>query len=58
MENLQDPTNNVFVTNLLESAKRNRSERIVKKQHVTPELLVCLCEKYSESTDVLVVRDL
>ena len=58
MKNLQDPTNNAFVTNLLESAKRNRSKPIVKKQPVTPELLVCLCEKYSESTDVLVVRDL
>ena len=58
MENLQDPTNNAFVTTLLELAKRNRSKPIVKKQPVTPELLVCLCEKYSESTDVLVVRDL
>ena len=58
MKNLQDPTNNAFVTNLLESAKRNRYKQVVKKQPVTPELLVTLCDKYSESTDVLVVRDL
>ena len=58
MKNLQDPTNNAFVTNLFESAKRNRYKQVVKKQPVTPELLVTLCDKYSESTDILVVRDL
>ena len=58
MKNLQDPTNNSFVTNLLESSKRIRYKHVVKKQPVTPDILVSLCEKYSASTDVLIVRDL
>ena len=30
----------------------------MKKQPVNPELLLTLCEKYSECTDILIVRDL
>lgn len=58
LKNCTDPTNNAFVMNLLESAKRSQSKHIVKKQPFTSESLISLCMKYSDSSDVIVVRDL
>ena len=58
LKNLPDPTNNLFVKNLLEASKRTLSKRVIKKEPITSETLVALCAKYSESTDVIVIRDL
>ena len=45
LKNLNDPTNNDFITILLESAKRSRTKQTVKNQPITTDLLVSLCEK-------------
>ena len=53
---LQDPTDNSFVHNLAETAKRQPK---TKKDHVTTKSLIELCTKYKDSNDDLtVVRDL
>ena len=49
-----DPTNNNYVTNLLESAKRHNSSPVVKKYIVSREQMICLCDKYAFSEDILV----
>ncbi|XP_060563636.1 integrase/recombinase xerD homolog [Ruditapes philippinarum] len=58
LNNLQDPTENHFVKNLVESAKRTLSRHVNKKQPVTKDLLIELCSKYESTTDVLILRDL
>ena len=55
---VSDPTENHYVNSLLESGKRQNSIPITKKQIVTKEQLISLCEKYSSSQDILVLRDL
>ena len=55
---LEDPTNNAFVKNLLESAKRLRGRKIVKKDVLTSDMIIELCDKFLDSNDLLVVRDL
>lgn len=58
LRSLSDPTDNTFVTNLLESAKRLLSKPVSKKQPVTTDMLIELCSLYTDSSDVIVVRDL
>ena len=58
LRNLQDPTDNLFVKNLLESAKQTARKEVNRKSPVTSQMLIELCDKYIESTDILVVRDL
>ncbi|XP_063952499.1 uncharacterized protein LOC135153528 [Lytechinus pictus] len=53
-----DPTENYFVKNLMESAKRQSSKPIVKKDIVTSEQIIELCEKYKGSKAIVVWRDL
>lgn len=53
-----DPTNNAFVKNLHESAKRLRGRKSVKKDVVSVELLIELCDKHIGSTDLVTIRDL
>lgn len=53
-----DPTENGFVSNLLESAKRLRSRKVVKKDAVSSNMLKDLCLKYKDSEDLLQIRDL
>ncbi|MEW8548151.1 MAG: tyrosine-type recombinase/integrase [Candidatus Thiodiazotropha sp.] len=55
---LQDPTDNTFVSNLVEAAKRIAVRSVKKKQPVTVDMLKSLCAKYSSSSDLLVIRDL
>ena len=43
MNGLRDPTENGFVKNLNESAKRLRSVKIVKKDAISSEMLIELC---------------
>lgn len=53
-----DPTTNSFVQNLVESSKRTARRPVCKKEPVTSEILIKLCELFSNSNDLLVVRDL
>ena len=58
MNGLGDPTENGFVRNLHESAKRLRSTKTVKKDAVTSDMLIELCDMFSHNSDLLVLRDL
>lgn len=58
LKNLPDPTNNMFVNNLVEAAKRTLSKPVQKKDPITTDMLITLCTKYEDSRDILVVRDL
>lgn len=58
LKNLPDPTKNTFVSNLVEASKRFLSKPVCKKEPITSDVLVALCEKYSDSADLLVIRDL
>lgn len=55
---LNDPTDNNFFTNLFESAKRQNGVQVKKKDIVTSDHIVEVCEKYERSNDILVLRDL
>ena len=54
----QDPTQNGFVTNLLDSAKRHKSSNVVKKDAVDSDVIIKLCDLHGSSGDLLVLRDL
>ena len=55
---LNDRTDNIFVTNLIEASKRI-SKKIVKKQPVTLDMIKALCTRYATSNDlILEVRDM
>lgn len=53
-----DPTDNTFVKNLQSSAKRLNSKPVRKKDPVSTEMLIDLCNKYNDTDDLMVVRDL
>ena len=53
-----DPTDNCIVKNMLESAKRLNSKPVVKKDVLSSELLIQLCDMFVETEDVIVLRDL
>jgi integrase len=54
----KDPTDSQLVKSMLECAKRLNSKPIVKKDVVTSEQLVSLCDMFVGSTDVIALRDL
>lgn len=58
LRGLIDPTDNNYITNLLDSAKRKCSKPVVKKDIISTDNIVSLCDKYLVSTDILVLRDL
>ncbi|XP_053406417.1 integrase/recombinase xerD homolog [Mercenaria mercenaria] len=58
LKGLQDPTDNSFVKNLLENAKRNNCKPTSKKEPPSTQTLIDVCAEYSESSDILFVRDL
>lgn len=58
LRGLPDPTDNLFVRNLLETSKRTLSAPVSKKEPVSVEMLHQLCDMYKDSSDILVVRDL
>ena len=58
MNGLDDPTNNAFIRNLHESAKRTTSRKTVKKDVVTANMLIELCNIFVNNHDVIVIRDL
>ncbi|KAK3100380.1 hypothetical protein FSP39_019046 [Pinctada imbricata] len=47
-----DPTDNSFVKNLQESAKRRAKPKTCRKDPVTPEMLIKLCEMFKSSSDL------
>ena len=53
-----DVTDHVFVDNIVESAKRMAKPKTVKKDPVSTEDLISLCDKYLDCNDLVVVRDL
>ena len=58
LNGLSDPTENSFVKSLQDSAKRHACPKTRRKDPVSSEMLVNLCELYKESTDLLEIRDL
>ena len=44
-----DPTENGFVKNMLEAAKRLNSHPVKRKDVVTSDMLVSLCDQYTDS---------
>lgn len=53
-----DPTNNAFIKNLNESAKRTTGRRVVKKDAVSSDTIVKFCDSYVDNDDLLITRDL
>ena len=58
INNYTDPTNNTFVTSLQNSARRHACPTKQRKDPVTTDMLIELCNKHKDSSDLLVVRDL
>lgn len=58
MCNKNDPTNNSYIVSLQESAKRAVRPLKQKKDPVSIEMLLELCNMYLDNNDLLVVRDL
>lgn len=58
VQGFSDPTENAFVTNLLESSKRQPHKPKVKKEHIDSESIIELCIKYKDSDDIAILRDL
>ena len=58
LKNLPDPTDNLFVKNLLDTSKRVSHRPTVKKDPVSSSILIDLCDKYIGSNDILIIRDL
>ena len=55
---LADPRKNSFLSSLHEAARRKAPKGVNEKEPVAKYVLVELCEKYQESTDLLIVRNL
>ena len=53
-----DPTDNGFVTNLLEAAKRLKSKPVKRKDVISSEMLITLCDQYTDSPSLADLRDL
>ena len=58
LHGFNDPTNNSFVTSLQEAGKRIACPKRCKKDPVTPDLLIKLCEKFGHCNDLLIIRDI
>ena len=53
-----DPTDNGFVKNLQESAKRHAKPATHRKDPVTSDMMIKLCKLFEHSNDILIIRDL
>lgn len=58
LNNFIDPTDNSFVSSLQEAGKRTACGKKRKKDPVTSELLIQLCEHCLDCNDLLIIRDL
>lgn len=54
----EDPTEHPFLRNLVESSKRHNKSRVTKKEIVTVNDLILLCDLHVNSTNLSEVRDL
>ena len=55
---LPDPTTNTFVSSVLEVSKRIAVKPNEKKEPISPDTLIELCNMFKDSVDLLIVRDL
>lgn len=55
---LADPTKNSFVVSVLEASKRVAPKAIQKKEPISTDTLIELCDMYTDSNDLLIIRDL
>lgn len=55
---LPDPTKNTFVSSLQEVARRNAYRPVHKKEPISKEMIIELCNKYEECNDILIVRNM
>jgi hypothetical protein len=55
---LPDPTTNTFVSSALEASKRIAVKPNEKKEPISPDTLIELCNMFKDSVDLLIVRDL
>ena len=58
VNNFTDPTDNGFVTGLQSTARRMPRPEKRRKDPVTSDMLVNLCNKYKDCKDLLIIRDL
>ena len=58
MNGLSDPTENSFVRNIVESAKRTAKSPCRKKDAVTSDHIIQLCDNFIDSQDLCTVRNL
>lgn len=58
INDLPDPTANSFIVSLQDSAKRVACPQKHKKDPVNTDLLIKLCNRFADSDDLLVIRDL
>lgn len=58
INDLKDPTDSSIVKNILECAKRINSKPTLKKDVITTEHLVKLCDMYQNNNDPIDLRDL
>ena len=55
---LTDPTENSYVTSLQEAARRKANHGVHKKEPITKDILITLCDKFIDEKDLLIVRNL
>lgn len=53
-----DPTKNSYVSSIQEAVRRKALKTVNKKEPMTNDVLIELCENFSGSTDLLIVRNL
>ena len=53
-----DPTENGFVKNMLEAAKRLKSQPVKRNDVITSDMLVALCDQYTGNFALTDIRDL
>ncbi|XP_062566819.1 uncharacterized protein LOC134229117 [Saccostrea cucullata] len=58
LHSFADPTNNSYIKCLQESSKRIATPTVSRKDPVSAEMLIRLCDLYVSSNDVMIVRDL
>ena len=58
VNNFPDPTESGYVKSLQEAAERIVTPRVHRKDPVTTEMLIELCDLHANCNDLLVIRDL
>lgn len=58
LRGLPDPTANEFVINLIAAAKRQNYKKVSKKDILSNDQIIALCDMYKDTCDILILRDL